>query len=195
MASEVSICNVALSLLAVDLITSLDDDSQQAQLCKNLYPELRDAVLEDADWSFAIKRRTLVPTTTEPEWGYTYKYQIPSDSMRLVVVTDQPDFSENATYRLEWKKEANCIFTDAGELYIKYVRSVEDVSLFTAMFRQALSQRLAAELAIPLTESKQLYEMYMSMYERKRDDAATTDGTQSAGGTERMTSGDITSRR
>lgn len=192
--SEVSICNVALSLLAVNPVISLEDDSQQASLCKALYPVLRNAVQEDADWTFAIKRKSLAPTTDTPDWKYTYSFLVPSDCLRLIEVTDQPEFQTNATYRLEWRKEGNRIVCDAENIYIRYVSFVEDTSLFTPMFEQALSQRLAAEMAIPLVESKALYELYMGMYERKRDDAASTDGT-AAGSGEKITSGELNSRR
>ncbi len=192
--SIVSICNEALSLLAVDLIISLDDDSVQAGLCKNLYPGIRDAVLEDADWTFAIKRRTLAALVDAPDWGYTYQHQVPSDCLRLIQVTDQPEFDINATYRFEWQKENDKIVSNGENIYIRYVRYVDDVNLFSPMFKQALSQRLAAEMAIPLAESKPLYEMYMGMYEAKRDNAASTDGTQNGSG-ERVTSGELSSRR
>ena len=59
MATETSICNAALNLLGSSNITSIDDDNTKARLCKSNYDELRQAVLEEGNWSFAMRRYKL----------------------------------------------------------------------------------------------------------------------------------------
>ena len=56
MASQVEICNDALRMLAGRSITSIDDDSAEARVCKALYPLTRDEMLDEFDWRFATTR-------------------------------------------------------------------------------------------------------------------------------------------
>ena len=55
MATAVSICNQALSLVGANSIISLDDNTTEARLCKAIYEPVRDALLEEHAWTFAIK--------------------------------------------------------------------------------------------------------------------------------------------
>ena len=59
MASEVDLCNNALGQLGEDSITSLDDNSKKARLCKRFYPDARDTVLRAYPWRCAIEFQTL----------------------------------------------------------------------------------------------------------------------------------------
>jgi hypothetical protein len=59
MASEVDICNLALGHIRAGSIGSLNDSSQPAKLCKNLYPILRDRCLRELPWHFNRKVKAL----------------------------------------------------------------------------------------------------------------------------------------
>ena len=56
MPSEIQICNLAISWLGGQRITSFGDETAEAILCYANYELARDAVLERIEWSFAIKR-------------------------------------------------------------------------------------------------------------------------------------------
>jgi len=57
----IDICNIALSFVGdAGQITSLDDGSEQAALCKKFLPEARDSLLQMRQWGFALRRRQLV---------------------------------------------------------------------------------------------------------------------------------------
>ena len=56
MASEVDICNRALSKLGAARITSLTEDSVNARACNAMYESVRDAELRAHPWNFAMKR-------------------------------------------------------------------------------------------------------------------------------------------
>lgn len=176
--SEVEICNIALSLLAVEPITSLDDKTTEARLCKANYANVRDAVLEDADWTFAMVRGTPAKLSDPVPWGYTAAFQRPSGCLRVTVVKQSDSGDPDRSDRINWQLEKTHIVANADKIYIKYVERVTDVTLFSPMFVQALAQRLAAELAIPLTESNALHTKYWELYVMKRDEAASVDGMQ-----------------
>ena len=171
--SEVQICNLALGWLGAELITSLQDDNEGAKLCNANYASARDAVLESAQWSFAIQRRVLTPVVEEPEFTWGQKFLIPVNSIRILKVISNPSNPEVST---SWAKEGNFIVADQEKLYMIYLARITDTALFTAQFTQALAQRLAADLAIPITESRNLAENYWSLYLAKLEEAIIRDG-------------------
>ena len=69
MSARIDICNVALvSMLGANSINSLDDDSDEARAMKFCYYIARDAVLEDANWTFATKRFQPAENADPPEF-------------------------------------------------------------------------------------------------------------------------------
>ena len=67
MASEVSICNMALFRIGhSQRIDSLSEASIAAELCKHIYPTIRDVLLESWDWTFARKRVALASVGDSP---------------------------------------------------------------------------------------------------------------------------------
>ena len=53
MSSAVKICNEALLRVGAKTITSLDDDTTEAKVCKVVYKSERDELLDEYDWRFA----------------------------------------------------------------------------------------------------------------------------------------------
>ena len=172
--SEVSIANQSLGWLGASLITSFDDDSVEADLVRTNYEPSRDAVLEDHAWSFANERAVLTPATEEPVFGTANKFLIPADVIRVLRVERNPD----GFGTLRWSLEARFIHANVDRIYVFYTKKIENETLFTSAFAVALAQRLAADLAIPLTESAKLAELHWELYQGKLDAAAATDGMQ-----------------
>ena len=56
MTTETEICNIALGYLGANRITSLDieEDSTEHLLCSENYEILRDAVLEEREWTLQL---------------------------------------------------------------------------------------------------------------------------------------------
>lgn len=80
MASEVSICNLALNHIGAYAIASLSDATKEARDCNTLYSYARDSVLRDHKWAFATKRLTLA-LLTDTYSGWDYAYQYPTDCL------------------------------------------------------------------------------------------------------------------
>ena len=55
----VGLCNLALTRLGHNQISSLSENSKGATLCTLHYPQVRDALLRAHPWNFAIARRRL----------------------------------------------------------------------------------------------------------------------------------------
>ena len=175
--SEVSICNQALGWLGANLITSFDDQTKEANLCGANYASLRDAVLERGDWTFAIRRAEL-PQLGEDELvpGYGNAYQLPSDCIRVIQASPDARYIDTST--MHWEAEDRKVLTDNGACFIKYVYREEDPVRFSPGFVQSLAYRIAAELAIPLTKSRQLQGQMLTIYEDRVKEATGMDGKQ-----------------
>lgn len=73
MASDVDICNLALSHIRSAAITILAGTDARSVACTRHYAVTRDAVLRDHAWGFAKKRKILILVDEEfSGWGYTY---------------------------------------------------------------------------------------------------------------------------
>ena len=194
MTTETEICNIALGYLGANRITSLDieEDSTEHLLCSENYEILRDAVLEEREWTFAVKRVDLVPSTDEIVFGFERLFQKPSDSVRILTVHDdsvirpQPITTPQPVSRgvhdlpqLEgWQVEGEFILANAELIHVRYNRRVSETGSFSATFTQALAQRLAAEFALPLTESRSLFDKMWASYAAKIVMGGVSDGMQ-----------------
>jgi hypothetical protein len=85
MPSAVDIANKALGFLGQDTIMDLDEENKAARLCKANYELIRDEVLEEFDWNSASERAELAQDATAPEWGFDYRYPLPTNPLCLVV--------------------------------------------------------------------------------------------------------------
>lgn len=97
MASEVDICNLALSRLGDDAtVSSLDppEGSAQAEHCATFYPIARDNLLEMHNWNFATRRIVLGETSLPTNAGWQYAYTVPSECLQLISVLP-PDVTDN----------------------------------------------------------------------------------------------------
>ena len=176
MASEVGICNQALSWVGGSLITDFADNTNEARLCDANYTAIRDAVLEAHDWTFAVVRRDLPMSGTSPVNGYANAFTIPSDILRITDVNDGQD----------WRVEGDAIVTNEGAAKIRAIARITDPNRFSSLFVQALAARLAADLAIPLSQSRALQQQHYQIYEMKLAEAVANDGMQ--GKSRRITS-------
>lgn len=150
MASEVEIYNRALSKLGAARVNSPTENTRNARACNNAYAIVRDALLREYRWAFAIKRKELAALGDAPIHGRDYQYQLPPDYLRLLV-----DDNELITQGVDDRNiEGDKIVTDeAGPLEIVYIARIEETSLFAASFVKALAADLAFEICEEITNS------------------------------------------
>jgi len=119
--SEVSICNQALSLLAVPSILALDpEEGPEASLCATNYAPLRDSLLSEASWSFATRRYQLTPVVDEPAYGYGQKFLLPTEVL-TVIEASADDFHVNGASTMDWRLEEGHIVANATRVYAKCI--------------------------------------------------------------------------
>jgi hypothetical protein len=161
LATELDICNLALQKLGAKAISSLTEDTRNGRAMALAYPIARDAELSDNPWSFAIERVQLAADATAPAFGKGYSYPLPADFLMLA----PPDATDNYNDR-DWEIEGNKIFTDySAPLNVRYVKRPE-VGMFTSLFVEALSSRLARDTAEAITQSNSKKADAQAMYDK-----------------------------
>lgn len=184
--NEVGICNLALGWLGANLISSLDDEAVEAQLCKANFIPLRNAVLEAYEWTFAQKRFKPASLSTPPPWGYTYQFGLPDDILRIVYVGNSDRIAEDDPVEY-WTKElgpdgkGSVIMTQQAVIYCRGIVTVDDTAVWSELFAQALAARLAADICMALTNSRTMSSDMWSLFSKKVADADRTDGKQGKG--------------
>ena len=168
MASTVEICNIALSNLGDQLITSLTEANARARACNLRFNDTRDAVLRSHPWNCAMSRATLAVSGT-PDWGYSNSFALPTDCLRVLDV-ENPD--------TEWKIEGRNIVSDGSTIKIRYIAQVTDTTLFDSTLVQAIALKLAWEIAETLTGNIDLKREMWQKYQFAISEARSNDAME-----------------
>ncbi|MCP4206966.1 MAG: hypothetical protein GY767_07965 [Shimia sp.] len=175
MASSTEIANRALSKLGERRILDITDDSKPARAMNSRYETMRDAVLYEHPWRFAVERATLAALTSAPDWGYSLEYQLPTDALRLLAVGEACiDYrAYGVMFRVSnaggssepYKVIGGTIQTDlSAPLKIEYIKRVTDAGSFDTQFAEALACRIAFDAAEELTQSNSKKEAAWAEY-------------------------------
>lgn len=169
MATELGIVNSALIKLGVEIISALPGTTRQGAIANEQYAKIRDELLYEHPWNFAIKRATLVATVNIPEFDFAYEYTLPADCLRVWATQYEEDF-----YQVEGTK----LYSNYSNLKIRYISKVTDASIFSPQFAELLSLKLAADLAFILVQSNTLKGTLLQEYITKLRDARSHDGQE-----------------
>lgn len=190
MASQIEICNLALSHVGAPSIASLTENTRQSRECNRLYEILRDTVLSDFPWNFARKRLVLALLSSVTYSGWDYAYAYPVDCLKAREIynpyttktyTDgqyvSGNYVESAVQvkadKIEFEIAANAdldtrvILTMQEDAELIYTARVQDANMFSALFIDAFSWRMASDLALPLKGKAALQQQMMALYRER----------------------------
>lgn len=158
MSSQVQICNIALNKISQGTITSINEDTAQAIILKNLWDHTRDRCLRAHNWNFAVKRQTLSQLTATPAFEYSYYFQLPSDFLR-----------ELSLYQncYPYKVEGDRIATSASSINLIYIARITDTEKWDPLFTDYFSSVLAEDMARAFTGSESTAESLAQKAEKK----------------------------
>jgi len=174
--SKTAICNKALYFLKSDYrITSLDEDSLEARLCNAFFDDALDILTEQHAWNFAVERAVLAQSATAPVFGFTYKFQLPTDPycLKILMVLDGSDYP--IAY---WKQAGRFIETDMDAVRLTYLKRISNLSELSPLFREALAYYLAVQISEPLTRSTELTTNMEKLYGYALKKAKKSDSQQ-----------------
>lgn len=170
MYSDIEICNLALSRVAVtQAIASFTERSKEAEQCRVLYPHLREVVLQEFPWPFAESIVALA-SLGSPAPGWAFRYRYPADCLKIRNIV-QPGFRRALSsdmeipYQIGYDAGGRVIHTDQPEAVCRFTFKVEDSTFFDALFVEALAWRLAMDLALPLTSKPDLQQFAAQQYQ------------------------------
>lgn len=171
MASEIDICNSALVRLGANTISSFSDNSREADICDQIYERVRNSVLTNHPWNFAIKRASLPKLSSTPEWGFDNEHQLPADCLRVLNTNDP-----RRDFRIEGKK----ILSNVDPFDIRYIFTETLTGNYSAQFREVLEKKLALELSFSIVQSTTMQQTLQQEYQVALADARSFDAQEGA---------------
>ena len=180
--SIIGIWNMSLGRIGQPKIDLPAENSIAGIQLDIVWPFIRDEVLSEVGPKFAKTRIALTQSATVPAGMYDYAYVLPADFLKIPmqnnhdanVASGDSTFFYNGLYHnyiIEaLEDETLCLFTDfdntSQDLILTYIRRIENVARYSPAFINALSYRLAAEVAIVLSESVRKFETMTTLYSR-----------------------------
>ena len=166
MTSKTELCNLALLKLGKSRVQDIDTDpSQQATDLKLAYDFALNQILNEAEWSFAVRRQALNKLTETPLYQWSYKYALPTNPeyLKLISIENDPDYTIEGKY----------ILTNESALNITYTARITDPSEYTTGFKNAFVLLLATKICYNLTGSDSREKTLLSEYENALYQAMT----------------------
>ena len=161
MASDVTICNLALSNIGKDTINALTDAGAEARACSQFYTITLEMLLQSYPWRFAGRVVSLAEIANDRAGQWAHAYQRPSDCMKIRGVRAEYSEETGAVARQDeittpFEVEGSTIYCDLSPAVLRYTSNNLDQALFPPMFVDALSWHLAVRLAMPLTRDPKI---------------------------------------
>lgn len=158
---DIDLSNSALILAGEQEITSLEENSKAARLCKRRVVNVRNMVIRSAPWTVAVKRASLGVESTVPSWGWASQHVIPADFLRMYEVEN--DYS--------YVREGQRLLSDQNPLNIRYV-SEPEAGVADPVLAETIATALAVSIVIALngatTRVENLQRQYKSMMDEAR---------------------------
>lgn len=177
--TQEDIINGALTKLGANPITALTDGSLESERVSYVY----DFVLKDLQrsypWKFLIKRDELLEDATPPKWGYSARYPMPADSIRLLDIRSTNVDTGYAVRNLKvdaWDLESGFILCDVSDnIYIRYLKHEPVVENWDDSFMQVMMTALALELCEAFTQDPTKKQQLTAELSRRLLQAASND--------------------
>lgn len=179
MATEIDICNLALSRLGDSAtVASIDppEGSPQASHCARFYPLARNTMLDRHPWSFCTTRAALALLSATPTSGWQYAYARPSNAVNILAIQRpgaSDDFDPQAFETEALADGTDVIYSNTEGAVCRYTVHVTDTAKFQPLFIEALTWLLASHLAGPVLKgdkgaaaSVKCYQMFEAMLSR-----------------------------
>jgi hypothetical protein len=174
MASKIEIINRALTLIGMQPIASITDDTEQAKIANRIYDLTLDGLLSECLWAFASKRVLLALVDSPIAWNdigmsLAFAYQYPNDCIRIFKTSDP---------KAIWYQEGDVIYSNTEGLGIKYVYRMTDASKYFVKFSTALADKLAYEFSFTFMNASTTTEKLLAKYQEVSLPDAITENSQ-----------------
>jgi hypothetical protein len=175
MPSKIEICNLALLALGQRKLNSIDEQTPSARLCRDIFDHEVETTLRAAPWKCAKKIETLglIANETIPGWSFLYQHPPKCLFVRKVfteasVKSPTPDEFE---VLLSPVSDTKAIAANISPAYVEYTKKIENTELFDLNLVDALVYKMAAFMAVPLTQDQNLVKTMLGAYQAVVDQA------------------------
>lgn len=167
--TDIEICNQALTYAGIKIISSFDDNTREAEICKLQYSISLLTLLQESEWSFAkqYKPTNLLAENVDLRYNniiYNYEYQLPSDFLRMIKLIS----------KMQYAILNNKLYTISSIDNIAYIAKPENY-LLPAYFIQALVFKLAYIFTITIAVDQEKATMIYKLAEKALKDALRID--------------------
>lgn len=195
--SVLDIYNLALTRIGHEPMASPDERGKGGDRCRLHYPVVLNSVLAAHPWNFAIRRAELAQLSFTPTFEFTYAFALPTSPVCLRVIRtewESAGYSSTAVYgfpgvhglypqTVEWRVESvniggssvRALLCNEASCKIEYIALVDDVAQFSPLFVDAVAARLAAEIAISMTDNQSASKTMLDLYQNKMAEARIMD--------------------
>jgi hypothetical protein len=155
----VDVANQALSLLGVEGIASLDDDTPRADEVRTHFRTCRDTVLELHPWNFAHGLCTLQLGTQTPPMEWAYQYLLPDghryNAQPYCLMVRECDGTPLHQFAIGMcRMDGRVLWTNEGVTTISYTGRIEDMGQWSAPAIDVLVRLLASRVARTLAPNQ-----------------------------------------
>ena len=121
-----------------------------------IYHMVREDLLQQHYWAFAMGMERLNKRADKPAFGYEMYFDLPTDYLATTLVnnTGEKDLTLIGATGVFGNKFAS----DYEPVYMMYTKNIVNEALFAPLFRTALVYSLATEVCLPVTHDKDLLE-------------------------------------
>lgn len=152
MASDIDLCSWALLKIGAKRISSFADGTTEAAVAAGIYPLVRDRLLADHPWNFAIRVRALAEALEAPAADWAAAYPLPADCLRVLSAG-----TGGRSRGLDYAVVGRAIHAAGGGATLAYIARASETD-WPTYFADAVAARLAAEFVIPLTDQTSRWE-------------------------------------
>lgn len=149
MTTKVELANQALLMIGADSITSFEENTSTARRMRTVYDSSRKALLRLHPFQCATKRIKLAPLSTQPEFEYSYQYQLPDDLIRIINANTE-----------DYVIEADKLLSNSNQLHLVYVYDNKNEETYDSLFIECLVLYLASKITKATTGSQGTSDSY-----------------------------------
>jgi len=159
--TKVSICSSALNLLGEASIASLEEDTDTARTCAQLYDNLKWALIAAYPWSFSKKKTQLARDVAAPTSRWRYQFALPVDRVGDVFAL-LPSAGVPGYTLTDFEIHGNHLLSNHSELWLDYQYDRPEADL-PPHFVQLFIYAMAADLCMPITHDTTMMPMWRTV--------------------------------
>lgn len=179
---DTTACNMALGYLGAEGFQDLAQSRHKnAEYCNRYFDSALRSTLAGADWNFARVRRTLAAHAESPPDDWSYAYSFPSDCVkfrRFVEINRRTNTPTPFEVSLDPTKSNKWILTDLSPAQGILTAYISNLTLWDAEAFEALTWKIAALIAVPITRKLEVAQGYENIFQAKLRTAHVSDANE-----------------